>query len=112
MSCCPTCGQGIDANRLIVSLEANQITRGGVSIHVTPLEAEYMHVLAKRYPACARRSATIAEIYGAGHEPSDALSVIRTITSRLRRKLKPIGVEILNVQAVGYRLALSDEAAV
>ena len=110
MSCCPTCGQKVGSD-LIVSLETNCIARGGVSVFVTPLEAEFMHVLARRYPGCARKSALIAEIYGAAHEPGDAVGVIRTVASRLRRKLRPIGVDIPNTHSTGYRITLSDEVA-
>lgn len=106
---CPCCGQATpDNGALLVSLDTNQITRAGVTVGVTPQQAELVHIL--RAGRVVRHDTIASKMYGAGEPPLE--NTIKVQISRLRRSLAPLGISIENVRAVGYRLIFDDVAPV
>lgn len=91
---CPTCGNPVEPSKLLVDLNNNTATRLGVTVHLSPTEAEIMSVLDNFYPRRVSPPHLIAAVYGAGDEPSNAVAVLSVVISKMRAKLGLIGVAL------------------
>lgn len=89
-----------------VDLTTNCITIGENEIQLPNQEASLAYVLAREMPRGARRAQIIIAIWGSceGRAPE---THIRVLVCRLRRYLRPYGVEIQNVVDVGYRMVFA-----
>lgn len=94
-----------------VDLSSNCITIKGKEIQLPRQEAELAFTLAKEMPRGARYAQIIIALWGSseGRSPN---THIRVLVCRLRRILKPYGVEIKNMVDVGYRMVLAENAPI
>lgn len=105
---CPTCGAAVDPLRLLVDLNNNTITRSGITINLTAMEAEILASIAETHPSSIRMARLIARVYGASEEPGNAKGTICATISRMRSKLAALGVTIPPGYR-GFRLHLDGE---
>lgn len=103
--CCPTCGQALAQERLIIDLNANCVAMGGVRVHLAPREAEILSVLQAHYPKFVRDEYLEACVVGID-EDSKSRSWASIYIFKLRKKLQPFGVKINNQFGVGYQLEM------
>lgn len=99
---CPCCGQetGV-AHDLLVSLDANAVSRFGEIVSLRPQEAVIVSELWRRHPATLRRTTLLSALYGSGDWPETAESVVKVQIHRIRRALAPLGVEIITIGGRG-----------
>lgn len=107
MTPCPCCGQSVDTDDLLVSLETNRASRGGLTTkHMSPQQAEILWALRQRHPETVSYDAAMGVMYGRGQEIRAEMPnrVMRVNVSRLRRIIAPLNVGIINRYGDGYAL--------
>lgn len=106
---CPCCGAELQNQQPRVDLNANVFLLRGVQIPLSPTQAELMETLIRRAPGVVTHDTLIRHLWGSD-EPADPLRNIRVHVCRLRVLLAPLGVSIINVLDVGYRLFVEGDA--
>ncbi len=109
---CPACGQPVNGDELIVSLDTNSISRWGQVIKLPPQATEIMHAIKMDHPNACRPTTIQRRIYGGGEWPEDADNVLNVYVSKIRRLIAPLGVTIQRYHSRGYRLSLHDEPVI
>lgn len=105
---CPCCGQALpQTETLIVDADALTVARRGAAVRITPTEMRFLAALNKKFPMTVRLQALMDELYWDKLEPPYD-RVISVFASKLRPKLKPLGVGIAVSWGVGYRLELEN----
>ena len=109
---CPCCRQVLPASaELIVDVEAGIVVRNGRFAALTRHEFEVFEAL--REGRVLSQQQLIARIYWQADEEPDA-KIIDVYVCKIRKRLKPLGVEIQTIWGKGYRLlptAAGKEAA-
>lgn len=108
---CPCCGAPVEENRIIVSLDTNQICVGGRqgSVKLSPQQTEIAYALAKAYPRPLTLERIIQSVWG-GRECDVPEKAVEVQIYNLRRKITPLGLTIENswkryrFHAAEYRL--------
>lgn len=100
---CPCCGTELRNQRPRVDLNTNNFIFRGRKLPLSPTQAELMEALARRAPGIVTHDTLIRYLWGAD-EPTDPRKNIQVHVCRLRSLLSPLGVSIINVLDVGYRL--------
>ncbi len=94
---CPCCGQRlVMRQRPHVDLTTDTLLYNTWAVHLTPSEAELLNMLLKQMPAVVMHDRLRMAVYGdqgGGHVDEDAC--IKVWLCRLRRVLKPTGLEIV-----------------
>lgn len=109
VSHCPCCGHEIDANRLLVDLHTNTATRNGITVHLSPRLSEILVILHSAWPGTVEHGTLLNRLYGADGGPEET-ATIKVHISQLRKAVHSLGVAIVPVWRVGYRLEV-DAAA-
>lgn len=112
MACCPTCGQDIPHLQVFVDLNSqpNRVCRFGWEAKITPHEAELLVALMRVSPALLAVDRAAFALWGSGEWPDSYRSGVQVLVCKLRKKLKPMGLEIrtckdaLTRELVGYSL--------
>ena len=102
MTHCPCCGQGVDSDGLLFSLDTNRVSRLGCEVRLQPMEAEVLDVLLRRHPQRTSLGMLRQAIYGAQEGPPTNLS-LRTTVSHLRSFLGALGVFLETYRDLGRR---------
>ena len=92
---------------LEIDLAARRVLRGGVEIHLTPIEFALLRVLARNRGRLMTHRALLADVWGP--EYLDDVQALRTHIARLRAKIEPESTEpryIRTDPGVGYRFAV------
>lgn len=91
---CPCCGQPIPvSDDVIVSLDTNSITVRGMSLRLTPRQAEILRVLADKMPAPVRRQTVTARVWCLNERELTEKN-LDVHVSNLRHKIAPLGLAI------------------
>ena len=108
MTRCPCCGQPVDTDDLLVSLDANTASRNGQTVHLTPQLAVLAYVLNKARPGMVEHDSLVDAIYGRSADITSEQPklVARVLLSQNRRLLKSLGVSIVPVYGEGYRMVV------
>ena len=96
---CPCCKQNLPEGKRILFFETERrMAWSGNNIHLTPLELRLMKLLDK---SAMDTSALVERAYSndANGGPETANNSVRVTISRLRKKLKPLG---LKIEASGF----------
>jgi DNA-binding response OmpR family regulator len=104
---CPTCGQPFPANIWRFDYEAAQLLVDGRAIHLTPHEAAIIGTLLKSFGKPIHRDRFFVAMYGI-REPNDAEGVFQVCMHRLKRKLKPTRLKIINHWHFGYSITIRE----
>lgn len=96
---CPICNGTGDLPAVDLRLHENSLYYNNQQLILTPREAEILSVVISRGPVDTDR--LVMGVYG--HlEPEDAVNTIRVMSTRLRRKLSPLGLYLVNVMPLGH----------
>ena len=112
MGCCPTCGQDIPHLQVFVDLNSqpNRVCRFGWEARITPLEAELLVALMRVSPSSLAVDRAAFALWGSGEWPDSYRGALQVLVCKLRKKLKPMGLEIrtrkdaLSRELLGYSL--------
>lgn len=87
---------------LTVDLNTNIVRRGGREVHVSPNEAVILHVLQQR----VGRPTSVTDLTAAVNGPRIRAKPggVRQAIPTLRRKVRRLGIDIVNEFKQGYRL--------
>lgn len=107
MNACPCCGQPVTTTGLLVDLNSNTAARLGTTVKLTRQEAEAAYILARRFPRVVPWDEFGDELYGPSHDRDLRARCFYPLLSVLRRKLAPLGTNIENTHAIGWRLVLT-----
>jgi two-component system KDP operon response regulator KdpE len=94
----------LEVGDLRIDVSRREVTIGGRSVDLTPLEFDFLSLLA-RYPGRVLTHSTILDaVWGPGH--SDQIQYVRVFASTIRKKLgdNPAGPRIVSEAGIGYRL--------
>jgi DNA-binding response OmpR family regulator len=105
---CPCCGQRLPVNQDVeVYLEKNTVVHAGLTAKLTSKQAEVAYILARRMPAPVPNDMMLDQLYGGATDaPVSAENCLRVFTCKLRKAVRPIGLDVLNVYGRGYSLAV------
>jgi K+-sensing histidine kinase KdpD/DNA-binding winged helix-turn-helix (wHTH) protein len=96
---------------LAIDLFRHAVTRSGAAVHLTPKEFAVLAELARHAGRVLTHRHLLRAVWGPAHE--DHIDYLRVAIRALRQKLEDepsVPALILNEPAVGYRLALPEEA--
>ena len=96
----------IEANGLVVDLEAHAVWMDDKEIHLTPIEFSLLRMLASNRGLLMTHRHLLVEVWGPQYE--DATPLLRTHVANLRRKLQreaPTRSFIRTESGVGYRFS-------
>lgn len=95
---CPCCGQvTAPTDTVRVDLDVNRLYFGDRNVELVPRLAEVAHILSRRMPALVLHETIIGEMWGPQLNVNVAIST-------LRKLLKPLGIQIVNVWGKGFRM--------
>jgi two-component system KDP operon response regulator KdpE len=92
-----------------VDLEKREVLRGGVAVHLTPIEFRLLACLAKHLGMVVTHRELLREVWGPSHE--EDTHYLRIYMKQLREKLEPDPARpryLLTETGVGYRLVAEE----
>src|SRR5689334_21259226 len=97
-------------NGLTVDLDRNAVSYGGKTVGIPPQECVFWHALAEAHPKPVRFEKFRIALWGAAdNEPDGWAMLIKVYASRVRLLARELGLQVVSVYNVGYRLALAGE---
>lgn len=100
---CPCCGAAMDLKKPRVDLNTNRLMFGNKTVELEPKEAFLAEILTRRSPGTVTRDELIMHAWPDG-EPEVAETGLKVRLCYLRRKAALLGIKIVNVHSVGYRV--------
>lgn len=110
-SCCPLCGADFKSDDLILLPSSHLIVRNGVKVYLTIREWEMFDKLYQAKGRVVSRGAMLDWIYQQSPEEAQP-KIIDVFASRLRRKVEPLGLDIVSHFAVGHSLSFKGTSRV
>ncbi len=102
---CPCCGQSLAMRQMPeVDLDTNTLLYDTSAIHLTPSEAEILTVLLRQMPSVVSHERLRMGVYGTQDGPEDEHGCLTVFVCRLRQRLKPVGLKIVNHSGEGFNL--------
>ena len=99
-----TANEVLSIGPVIIDLGAHSVTRGGVSIGVTPLEFDLLATLAARPGYAFSREQLLADVWGYRHAGDTRLVNVHVQRLRGKVEIDPENPEVIvTVRGVGYR---------
>jgi two-component system KDP operon response regulator KdpE len=90
---------------LAVDFELRRVTRGGVEVHLTPIEYRLLCVLVRSAGRVLTHQSILQQVWGPRY--ADQMNYLRVYMKKLRFKIEPEPAQpkyLLNEPGVGYRL--------
>jgi DNA-binding winged helix-turn-helix (wHTH) protein len=103
MSALPQIAEPANEQDFEFDYDHNAVHFKGERIHLTPREADIIHVLLNNRARTTPLSVLIQRVYGAS-EPETAAIAIRVAVHALRKKLRNTGIKIKAEAHVGYEI--------
>lgn len=100
---CPCCGAAMNLKKPRVDLNTNTLMFGNSTVELEPKEALLAEILMRRSPGTVTRDELIMHAWPDG-EPEVAETGLKVRLCYLRRKATLLGLKIVNVHSVGYRV--------
>lgn len=107
-NCCPTCGQSVPTNGMLVDLDLNRVSHNGKVAKLVPSECELLVTLLRGAPGLVSNERAAVALWGA-FSAERSNNVIKVHISRLRQKLTPLGIQIETHWGRGYSLRGDEE---
>lgn len=101
---CPCCGAAIDAAKPFVDQNSSTLIYKGYSVKLETIDYRILELLTKRAPGVVAHDSLISHVWSGAREPEDAANSLKVGMCKVRRKLAPLGLSVVNVFSVGYRL--------
>lgn len=99
---CPCCGQDLPEDGALRIDDAGFVVFGGRVAKLTQAETEVFGMLRAARGAGVSRQSLLAALYPIEADEAD-IKIIDVFISKLRKKLKPLGLEISTIWGRGYR---------
>ena len=110
---CPCCGSPQPASRVLVDVAGNQIAYRGRTIRTEAHVANLAQVLANRFGQVVTIDRIVVAMWpNVDTQPLTTQKVIHVTVSKLRKLIKPLGLQIETVYSRGYRLKQEKQNAV
>lgn len=104
---CPCCGNAVQVDKPLVSLDTNTISWKGQTRAVTAgAQTTIVDRLVTRTPGAVSFDALVEAIWGFNDPPETANKVIAVQVCKLRKTLAPLGIEVRNAHNLGYYLVI------
>jgi DNA-binding response OmpR family regulator len=101
---CSCCGQPIPENAtVIISLDNNTLVVRGQCVKLAPRQAEILFLLVKRMPNIVPYSILIEQVWSSSETESTS-NTLKVHISNIRRKVRPLGLNIERAWGHGLRL--------
>ncbi|TWA89551.1 helix-turn-helix domain-containing protein [Bradyrhizobium stylosanthis] len=101
---CPCCGAAMNRPKAFVDFNSHHLILGNKTVALSPFEARLADILVRRAPGAVTYDAIIMHAWD--EEPEDALAALKTHIVHLKRKAALLGIKIVNVHSVGYRVVI------
>ena len=106
---CPLCGGEVDPDRTMVDRVTSCVSRDGVMVHLETQEMNVFWILHDQYPALVSHDRIYDHLYRGTDRYPDT-RVVNVLISRLRSKLKRLGLGIETVGRHGWKLVEMEPA--
>lgn len=104
---CPTCGQALPPDHFSFDSDAGIVVSSGKFAQLPRREAHILEYLLERRGRMISRSSIFQELYRRDDEP-ETEAVVESHVSKLRKKLKPLGIYITSERFKGYCLTVRE----
>lgn len=104
---CPLCGQPIHDMPVTVYRERCMAVADGRFALLTGSETEVLTALARAFPRIVTKEALMDALYALKPDEEPEIKIIDVFICKLRKKLKPLGVEIDTAWGRGYGLRVA-----
>jgi len=105
---CPCCGATMNVKKPRVDLNTKTLLFGNSTVALELKEALLAEALARRAPEMVTVDNLLMAMYAPpADEPETSEVALRVVLHRLRPKAALLGVKIVNVHSVGYRMVLT-----
>ncbi|WP_315920392.1 winged helix-turn-helix domain-containing protein [Mesorhizobium sp. SP-1A] len=101
---CPCCGQPLPLDGDLRIDDAGFVVRGGAFATLTQQEHAVLTALQMASPRIRSREQLLADLYQLRCDEEPEIKIIDVWVCKLRKKLKPLGINIDTVWGRGYRL--------
>lgn len=102
---CPLCRQAVAPDELHLDADRHWVARGGRHVQLPPAEFAIAALLARTRPHVLSREAILHRLYTLD-DRYPCSKLIDVYLCRMRRHLRPLGIEIVNSFAAGWTLKL------
>jgi len=102
---CPCCGSPID-RPFLASIDTGTIATALGAVKVPFAEFDVFASISAAYPGAKRHDQIGVEAWGEGYFDKDP-NHLKVLVSNLRRRLRPIGIEILTAHKRAFRLVVN-----
>ena len=104
MNCkCPTCGQALPEDFFVFHEDAGLVVARGLFVHLPRREADILSYLLRRRGRFIPKASLFADLYRMDDEPENE-AVVESHISKMRKKLRPLGLVIESERFRGYCL--------
>lgn len=108
---CPTCGQALPEAAARFDAAAGILIGGGRFAELSSNEAAMFVKLAERRGATVSREALMQAMHGLNPDDEPEMKLIDVMICKLRKKMKPLGIDIATAWGRGWRLVQTVEVA-
>lgn len=106
-SLCPVCGGTIPVDRFTFAREAGILVEGARYVALPRREADILSILIDRPGKRISKQTLFELLYSVDDEP-ETTAVVESHVSKLRRKILPLGLDIIGERFVGYMLVFTN----
>ena len=108
--CCPLCGGALPDDGLFISPDHGLVVRGNARAQLTISEMDIFALLHRRRPRVVTVDAIMDALYHLRAKEPGA-NIVPVFISRMRPRLRPLGLHIVNHHGLGFSLAITEDAA-
>lgn len=101
-ACCPNCGQEMPADGVVINVNTGQVVAGGKAANLTAIKVRVLDALYRASPKFLDRETLLTAGWGDAALDLNDRSVDAEI-KRIRKALRPLGLEIETGYGRGYR---------
>lgn len=102
---CPVCGGGLPAMPLTILPERGMVVANGAFVSMPPSEMTVLEALVERWPNVVTKEAIMECLYLLEQDEA-FIKIIDVYVCKIRKKIKPLGIEIQTHWGRGYSLGM------
>lgn len=111
MIACPCCGGELSEAGFLILADRSLVIRGDATAHLTGKEFEVFKLLFDRRPKVMSKEIIFAALYDLSNEEVE-IKIVDVYVCKINKKIKPLGVSVLNSWGKGYWLNFEAEVPV
>lgn len=105
---CPLCGQEVESLPISILPERGIVVSGGRFATLTGTESRILAVLAERAPILSSKTYLMDQLYALNNGDEPFEKILDVYICKIRRKIKPLGIEIVTHWGKGYSLTIEN----